>query len=60
MTTTVFRAASKTTRLTAALAACCVTVLLLMAVVSIGDGHRAEQIAERTPAQQPAVQVATL
>jgi hypothetical protein len=49
-----FRASSKTARLTAALASCCVTVLLLVAVVSIGDDRRAEQIAKRTPAVQPA------
>jgi hypothetical protein len=46
---------SRASRLLAALAAGCTTVLLLVAVVSIGDSQRAEQMAQRAAAQQPAV-----
>ena len=54
-TSTTFRVLSNASRLAAALAAGCTTVLLLVAVVAIGADQRADQMAERAAAVQPAV-----
>ena len=45
---------SKFNRLAAALAAGCTTVVLLLAVAALSDSPRAEQMAQRAVAVQPA------